>query len=211
MAAGCRRDRQPARRRHGQVAGHRIFATGHRRGGADARRCGRDQGREGRGAVPRHPRPAHLRGRERGAAADHRPRFTEGGKHMKILQPPGWPRPKGYSNGISAKGRMIFTGGIVGWDEHESFPEYRLHEQFARALRNTLTILAEDGAGPEHVVRMTCYIIDRDEYLSQRDEIGAAWREIMGRSYPAMALVEVQRLVESAALIEIETTAVVPE
>jgi len=130
---------------------------------------------------------------------------------MKILQPPGWPRPKGYSNGISAKGRMIFTGGIVGWDEHESFPEYRLHEQFARALRNTLTILAEDGAGPEHVVRMTCYIIDRDEYLSQRDEIGAAWREIMGRSYPAMALVEVQRLVESAALIEIETTAVVPE
>jgi enamine deaminase RidA (YjgF/YER057c/UK114 family) len=130
---------------------------------------------------------------------------------MKILQPPGWPRPKGYSNGISAKGRMIFTGGIVGWDEHESFPEYRLHEQFARALRNTLAILAEDGAGPEHVVRMTCYIIDRDEYLSQRDEIGAAWREIMGRSYPAMALVEVQRLVESAALIEIETTAVVPE
>ena len=130
---------------------------------------------------------------------------------MKILQPPGWPRPKGYSNGISAKGRMIFTGGIVGWDEHESFPEYRLHEQFARALRNTLAILAEDGAGPEHVVRMTCYIIDRDEYLSQRDEIGAAWREIMGRSYPAMALVEVQRLIESAAKIEIETTAVVPE
>ena len=130
---------------------------------------------------------------------------------MKILQPPGWPRPKGYSNGISAKGRMIFTGGIVGWDEHESFPEYRLHEQFARALRNTRAILAEDGAGPEHVVRMTCYIIDRDEYLSQRDEIGAAWREIMGRNYPAMALVEVQRLIESAAKIEIETTAVVPD
>ena len=130
---------------------------------------------------------------------------------MKILQPPGWPRPKGYSNGISAKGRMIFTGGIVGWDEHESFPEYRLHEQFARALRNTLAILAEDGAGPEHVVRMTCYIIDRDEYLSQRDEIGATWREIMGRNDPAMALVEVQRLIESAAKIEIETTAVVPD
>ena len=130
---------------------------------------------------------------------------------MKILQPAGWPRPKGYSNGISAKGRMIFTGGIVGWDEHEAFPEYTLHGQFARALRNTLAILAEDGAGPEHVVRMTCYIIDRDEYLSQRDEIGAAWREIMGRSYPAMALVEVKGLVESAAKVEIETTAVVED
>ena len=130
---------------------------------------------------------------------------------MKILQPAGWPRPKGYSNGISAKGRMIFTGGIVGWDEHEAFPEYRLHQQFARALRNTLAILAEDGAGPEHVVRMTCYVINRAEYLSERDEIGAAWREIMGSNYPAMALVEVKGLIEPAAKIEIETTAVVEE
>jgi len=130
---------------------------------------------------------------------------------MKILQPPGWPRPKGYSNGISAKGRLIFTGGIVGWDEHESFPDYSLHAQFARALRNTLAILAEDGAGPEHIVRMTCYVIDRHEYASSRDEIGVAWKEIMGRNYPAMALVEVKGLVESAAKIEIETTAVVEE
>jgi enamine deaminase RidA (YjgF/YER057c/UK114 family) len=130
---------------------------------------------------------------------------------MKVLQPPGWPRPKGYSNGISAHGRMIFTAGIVGWDENESFPSYRLHEQFAQALRNTLAILAEDGAGPEHVVRMTCYVLDRDDYLRSRDEIGAAWREAMGANYPAMALVEVRRLVETAALIEIETTAVVPE
>jgi enamine deaminase RidA (YjgF/YER057c/UK114 family) len=130
---------------------------------------------------------------------------------MKILQPPGWPRPRGYSNGISAKGRMIFTGGIVGWDEHEAFPEYTLHGQFARALRNTLAILAEDGAGPEHIVRMTCYVVDRHDYLHSRDEIGAAWREIMGKNYPAMALVEVKGLVESAALVEIETTAVVPE
>ncbi len=130
---------------------------------------------------------------------------------MKILQPPGWPRPKGYSNGISAKGRMIFTAGVVGWDEHESFPDYTLHGQFARALRNTLAILAEDGAGPEHVVRMTCYIIDRAEYSSSRDEIGAAWREIMGAHYPAMALVEVRNLLESAAKVEIETTAVVEE
>ena len=130
---------------------------------------------------------------------------------MKILQPPGWPQPKGYSNGISAKGRMIFTAGIVGWDEHETFPDYTLHGQFAQALRNTLAILAEDGAGPEHIVRMTCYVVDRHDYLHSRDEIGAAWREIMAKSYPAMALVEVKGLVESAALVEIETTAVVPD
>jgi enamine deaminase RidA (YjgF/YER057c/UK114 family) len=130
---------------------------------------------------------------------------------VKVLQPPGWPRPKGYSNGISAKGRMIFTAGIVGWDENEAFPDYTLHGQFARALRNTLAILAEDGAGPEHVVRMTCYVIDRHEYVNSRDEIGAAWREIMGANYPAMALVEVSGLVESPAKIEIETTAVMPE
>jgi enamine deaminase RidA (YjgF/YER057c/UK114 family) len=130
---------------------------------------------------------------------------------MKILQPPGWPQPKGYSNGVSARGRMIFTAGIVGWDENESFPDYTLHGQFARALRNTLAVLAEDGAGPEHIVRMTCYVTDRQEYLSSRDEIGVAWREIMGRNYPAMALVEVKGLVESAAKVEIETTAVVPE
>ena len=130
---------------------------------------------------------------------------------MKILQPPGWPRPKGYANGISASGRMIFTGGIVGWDEHESFPDYALAGQFARALRNILAILAEDGARPEHIVRLTCYVVDRHDYLHSRDEIGAAWREIMGSHYPAMALVEVKGLVESAALVEIEATAVVPE
>lgn len=130
---------------------------------------------------------------------------------MKILQPPGWPLPKGYSNGISARGRMIFTGGILGWDEKESFPDYRLHGQFAQALRNTLAILAEDGAGPEHVVRMTCYVTDRSEYLTSRDEIGAAWKTIMGSHYPAMALIEVKGLVEGAAKVEIETTAVVPD
>jgi len=130
---------------------------------------------------------------------------------MKILQPPNWPRPKGYSNGISAKGRMIFTAGVVGWGENESFPDYSLHGQFAQALMNTLEILAEDGAGPQHIVRMTVYVTDRHEYLSSRDEIGAAWREIMGPNYPAMALVEVKGLVESAAKVEIEATAVVEE
>jgi enamine deaminase RidA (YjgF/YER057c/UK114 family) len=130
---------------------------------------------------------------------------------MKVLQPPNWPRPKGYSNGISARGRMIFTAGIVGWDENERFPEHTLHGQFAQALMNTLEVLAQDGAGPQHIVRMTCYVTDRSDYLNSRDEIGAAWREIMGSNYPAMALVEVKGLVESAALVEIETTAVVPD
>ena len=130
---------------------------------------------------------------------------------MKVLQPPNWPRPKGYSNGISTRGRMIFTAGIVGWDENERFPEHTLHGQFAQALTNTLEILAVDGAGPQHIVRMTCYVTDRSDYLNSRDEIGAAWREIMGPNYPAMALVEVKGLVESAALVEIETTAVVPD
>jgi enamine deaminase RidA (YjgF/YER057c/UK114 family) len=130
---------------------------------------------------------------------------------MKILNPPDWPRPKGYSNGVSAKGRMIFTAGVVGWDKNETFPEYTLHGQFAQALMNTLEILAQDGAGPQHIVRMTCYVTDRHEYVNSRDEIGAAWREIMGPNYPAMALIEVKGLVESAAKIEIETTAVVEE
>jgi enamine deaminase RidA (YjgF/YER057c/UK114 family) len=130
---------------------------------------------------------------------------------MKVLQPAGWPRPKGYSNGVSVRGRMIFTAGIVGWDEKEMFPEYTLHGQFAQALRNTLAILAEDGAGPEHIVRMTCYIIDRSEYLRERDEIGAVWREIMDKAFPPMAMVEVKGLIESSAKVEIETTAVVPD
>jgi enamine deaminase RidA (YjgF/YER057c/UK114 family) len=130
---------------------------------------------------------------------------------VKVLLPPGWPRPKGYSNGVSASGRMIFTAGIVGWDEKESFPDYTFQGQFAQALRNTLAILAEDGAGPQHIVRMTCYVTDRHEYVNSRDEIGAAWREIMGPHYPAIALVEVKGLVEAAAKVEIETTAVVED
>lgn len=130
---------------------------------------------------------------------------------MKILQPQNWPRPKGYSNGVSAHGRMIFTAGVVGWDENESFPQHTVHGQFTQALMNTLEILAQDGAGPQHIVRMTVYVTDRHEYVNSRDEIGVAWREIMGPNYPAMALVEVKGLVESAAKVEIETTAVVPD
>ena len=127
---------------------------------------------------------------------------------MKILQPTGWPRPKGYSNGVSAKGRMIFTAGIVGWDANENFPDHRLHGQFAQALRNTLAILAEDGAGPEHVVRMTWYITDKKEYLARLPEIGEVYRSVMGRHFPAMTMVQVAALIEDRAKVEIEATAV---
>jgi enamine deaminase RidA (YjgF/YER057c/UK114 family) len=130
---------------------------------------------------------------------------------MRSLLPPGWPRPKGYSNGISASGRTIFTAGVVGWDEREFFPSHRLDGQFAQALKNILAILKEDGAGPEHIVRLTVYVTDMQEYLSQRDELGPIWKSIMGANYPAMALLQVTRLVETAAKVEIEATAVVPE
>jgi len=130
---------------------------------------------------------------------------------MKQLQPPGWPRPKGYSNGISTRGRMIFTAGVVGWDEREFFPSHHFDGQFAQALTNVLAILAEDGAGPEHIVRLTIYITDRVEYSSARDELAGIWKSLMGDHYPAIAMVEVKGLLESAAKVEIEATAVVPD
>jgi len=130
---------------------------------------------------------------------------------VKVLQPSGWPRPKGYANGVSARGRMVLTAGVVGWDAAERFVAEDLAGQFRQVLVNILAILAEDGAGPEHVVRMTCYVTSRDDYVAQIGEIGAAWRETMGRHYPAMAVVEVSALVEPAAKVEIEATAVVPD
>jgi enamine deaminase RidA (YjgF/YER057c/UK114 family) len=130
---------------------------------------------------------------------------------MKILQPPNWPRPKGYSNGISARGRMIFTAGVIGWDEGQNFHSPDMVEQFAQALRNVLAILAEDGAGPQHIVRMTVYVVGIDDYRSNLGQIGEAWKAIMGRNFPAMALVEVKNLVEPAAVVEIEATAVIEE
>jgi Putative translation initiation inhibitor, yjgF family len=129
---------------------------------------------------------------------------------MKILQPAGWPRPKGYANGISAQGRMIFTAGVVGWNENEMIVSHRLEEQFGQALRNIVAILAEDGARPEHIVRLTVYVTDRVQYIDRRDDIAPIWKSIMGSHYPAIALVEVKGLVNSAALVEIEATAVVP-
>ena len=130
---------------------------------------------------------------------------------MKSLLPPGWPRPKGYSNGMAARGRIIVTAGVVGWDANEHFVSNTLAGQFAQALRNILAILECDGAGPENLARLTCYVTSIDEYLASLKEIGAAWKEIIGPHYPAMALVEVVRLVEPAAKVEIEATAVVPE
>ena len=128
----------------------------------------------------------------------------------EILQPPGWVRPKGYANGIAAEGRMVFTAGVVGWDGEERFVTTALAGQFRQVLENTRAILAEGGAGPEHIVRMTCYVTSRDDYLAQLPAIGTAWREVLGKTFPAMAVVAVSALVEREALVEIETTAVVP-
>lgn len=130
---------------------------------------------------------------------------------MKTLLPPGWPRPKGYANGVSARGRFVFTAGVIGWDAEERLVSNDLPGQFRQVLLNTLAILAEDGAGPEHIVRMTWYIVDRDDYVAHLPQIGAIYREVIGRHYPAMAVVQVAALVEREARIEIETTAVVPE
>ena len=128
---------------------------------------------------------------------------------MRILQPPGWARPRGYSNGIEAEGRLVFVAGQIGWDENCEFQSDDFAEQFRQVLVNTLAVLAEAGAGPEHIVRMTGYVTSRDEYIAAGKEIGAIWKELMGRNYPTMAFAVVSALMESRAKIEIETTAVV--
>lgn len=127
----------------------------------------------------------------------------------KILQPAGWARPQGYANGVAAEGRLVFTAGVVGWNAEEKFEARDLAGQFRQALLNTRAILAEGGARPADIVRMTCYVTDKREYIAARAEIGAAWRDVFGKVFPAMALVEVKGLVEDVAKIEIETTAVV--
>ena len=130
---------------------------------------------------------------------------------MKTLLPPGWPRPKGYANGVSARGRTIFTAGVIGWDEEQRFAASDLPGQFRQLLLNTLAILAEDEAEARHVVRMTWYVVSRDDYVANLSVLGAIYRELMGRHFPAMAVVEVAALVEPLALIEIETIAMVPD
>ena len=134
---------------------------------------------------------------------------SEGGAGAQVLQPSGWPAPKGYANGMAAEGRIVVTGGVIGWDSREQLAAGFV-AQVRQALSNIAAILAEAGARPEHLVRLTWYVVDMDEYLSSLKELGAVYREIFGANYPAMALVQVVRLVEKEARVEIEATAVVP-
>ena len=129
---------------------------------------------------------------------------------MKILQPPGWPRPRGYSNGIEASGRMVFVAGMIGWDAKERIVSEDLVAQIRQALQNTVAVLAEASALPADIARMTWFVTDRSEYLNRAREIGEVYREVLGAHYPAMALVVVAGLLEEGAKVEIETTAVVP-
>jgi enamine deaminase RidA (YjgF/YER057c/UK114 family) len=126
----------------------------------------------------------------------------------KVLQPPGWPQPRGYANGLMAEGRLVVTGGVVGWDEHEQFPVGFL-PQVRQCLLNIRAILAEAGAGPEHLMRLTWYVTDMAAYRGSLKELGPIYREVFGKNFPAMALVQVVSLVEPTALVEIEATAVV--
>lgn len=130
------------------------------------------------------------------------------GPHQ-VLQPEGWPQPKGYANGIKARGAFVFVGGMIGWDAQERFPD-GFAAQTRQALENVVAVLAEGGAGPEHIVRMTWYVRDMDEYRAARKDLGKIYRDVIGAHFPAMALVAVSGLMEPEARLEIEATAVVP-
>ena len=154
--------------------------------------------RESLGSTPNGPGLAVLPGAK-----------SDAGAPAQILQPSGWPAPKGYANGMVADGRIVVTGGVIGWDSQERLAKGFL-AQVRQALSNIAAILAEADARPEHLVRLTWYVVDIDEYLSSLKELGLIYREIFGAHYPAMALVQVVRLVEKDARVEIEATAVVP-
>ena len=129
----------------------------------------------------------------------------------RFLEPEGWPRPSGYSNGVLAHGRQVFIAGQVGWDPRTGrFESARLVDQVTQALKNVLAVLAAANGGPEHIARMTWYLTSRAEYLAHLKEIGASYREVMGRHFPAMTAVEVSALIEAQAQVEIEATAVIP-
>jgi enamine deaminase RidA (YjgF/YER057c/UK114 family) len=130
---------------------------------------------------------------------------------MEILQPPGWMRPRGYANGVAANGRLVFVSGMVGWDAQGVFRTSEFAGQVRQALANVVAVLAEADARPEHIVRMTWYVCDRREYVASYPQIGVAYREIIGSHFPAMTAVEVAALIEDAAKVEIEVTAVVPD
>ena len=130
---------------------------------------------------------------------------------FKHLQPPGWAPAKGYANGIAARGTQIYIGGQIGWNAQQQFETDDFIAQVHQALRNIADVLKEAGAGPEHMVRMTWYVIDRVEYNARLKELGAAYREVIGKHFPAMTCVEVAALMEARAKVEIEVTAVVPD
>ena len=132
------------------------------------------------------------------------------GPHQ-FLNPAGWKPARGYSNGVAASGRMLFLGGMIGWNGQQEFESDDFIDQVAQALRNIVEVLAEADAGPEHLVRLTWYVTDRDEYVSRLSEMGAVYREVIGKHFPAMALVQVVALVEDRAKLEIEATAVLPD
>jgi enamine deaminase RidA (YjgF/YER057c/UK114 family) len=129
----------------------------------------------------------------------------------KILQPSGWPRPRGYANAVSARGRQIHVAGQIGWDERGQLAGNDIVSQTRQALRNIVTILVEDGARPEHLVRLTWYLVDRQAYVDAAKPLGEAYREVMGTIFPAMSAFEVSALMEPGAVVEIEATAVVPD
>ena len=128
-----------------------------------------------------------------------------------ILHPRHWKAARGYANGVAASGRMVFTGGLIGWNAAQEFETDDFVEQVAQVLRNIVEVLAEAGARPEHLVRLTWYVIDKRDYLANLKALGMAYTQILGRHYPAMALVQVVALVEDRAKVEIEATAVIPE
>lgn len=130
---------------------------------------------------------------------------------MKLLQPPDWPRPKGYANGVAARGTLVFLSGIIGWNSEQKFTASDFAGQVRQALQNIVAILKEANAKPEHIVRMTWYVIDKHVYIASAKEIGKVYREIIGAHYPAMSVVQVSGLVEDSAQVEIEVTAVVPD
>jgi enamine deaminase RidA (YjgF/YER057c/UK114 family) len=129
---------------------------------------------------------------------------------LEILQPEGWARPRGYSNGVATEGRLVFVAGQVGWNTAQRFESRDLAGQTRQALQNVVAVLAQAGARPEHVTRLTWYLLDKRDYLAQAAAIGAAYRDVIGRHYPAMTAVQVGALIEDGALVEIEATAVIP-
>jgi enamine deaminase RidA (YjgF/YER057c/UK114 family) len=130
---------------------------------------------------------------------------------FEFLQPPGWAKPSGYANGIAARGKMIFVAGQIGWNEQCKFESDDLVEQTGQTLKNVAAILRAGGAGPEHIVSMTWFLLDRKEYSARLKEIGVAYRDVMGRNFPAMTALQVSGLIEDRAKVEIQAIATIPD